>query len=652
MKKIFTILFCVMLTSPMTGCQEDRFVIPAEKDEPGMSINPYLDNLWAQVKANEDGLDTWDILQFLLEASELGWDQKYINVALVNLTNEQIRVEGDSNYGQNARYVRGSVGDKNNVQFSLQLISLLKMLYWDTLNEENQMLVDEFIDYAVYACVDHKDIAVTYSNIYLMKTWNLIALGENLSSERTWGKSKEKTPAELAEEGYEMFRTWWAYTKKNGIHEHNSPTYTGVQAECLGYIANYTKNEDILHEANVALEYLSAMMFANYFTPAMTLGGVQSRCYYKGASGGKIDNIMGGLVKGWNTYFFNKLAIWEPTEQARTINDTYPRTVCYKWGEDDDMNAIGYYDRKFNISSTGRTYTGNANEKTMTIFLTSDKRKSIINVVHYFDGRQDPYGKAKVGSAGVARHLQKYAIGRAQRANEFVTIISGDGSERGDTKKLQSHVLLPSNYIDEVWMGNTRYEDWLALGTQVLPAADNYTFFLRVEDVVVSIRYLYTCDVNGKVAVPKLCIDTDGTQVFASYGNAMRITTDLSAGTPSKWQRGTVAMWWRADSGIDSDEKFAALRQQIINAPAAVVDDGTNLNVSVTSPDGELGVEGKLIRKKYPQAVTASSPSTDNVEFWGFEQSRIIGGVDPTGVHFSINGEDISGPIFEKSKIQ
>ncbi|MBR3854358.1 MAG: hypothetical protein IKM41_07395, partial [Tidjanibacter sp.] len=80
-------------------------------------------------------------------------------------------------------------------------------------------------------------------------------------------------------------------------------------------------------------------------------------------------------------------------------------------------------------------------------------------------------------------------------------------------------------------------------------------------------------------------------------------------------------------------------------------DDGTNLNVCVTTPDGDLGVEGRLIRKKFPQAVTASSPSTDNTEFWGYEQTRLIGGTDPKGVHFSVNGEDISGPIFEKSNL-
>ena len=55
MKKLLSILFCLVFTLPLSSCQEDRFVLPAEKDEPGMSINPYLDNLWATVKANEAG---------------------------------------------------------------------------------------------------------------------------------------------------------------------------------------------------------------------------------------------------------------------------------------------------------------------------------------------------------------------------------------------------------------------------------------------------------------------------------------------------------------------------------------------------------------------------------------------------------------------
>lgn len=165
----------------------------------------------------------------------------------------------------------------------------------------------------------------------------------------------------------------------------------------------------------------------------------------------------------------------------------------------------------------------------MTTFPLEPPAEDAGHIVHYFDGRQDPYGQKLHQRSG--RHLQKYALGRSQRNNEFVAMVSGDGSERGDTKKLQSHIVLPSNYIDEVWLGNEKIDKWLSIGNKALPAGDNYTFFLRFDDVVVSIRYLYAMDIDGRQATPRLYIDTDGTQVFTP-GNAMRITTDLSTGSP------------------------------------------------------------------------------------------------------------------------
>lgn len=655
MKGINMLLCAILSLAFLAGCSEKGIVLPAEKGEQGQYLDPYLDKLWTQVSANEDGLDIWSICEFIIEASDLEWDQKYLKVALDNLAQEQIREVGHPLLGQIPRFIGGSTDingfDTNNVEFLLELLCLERMHWYDSLSEDNRTTLNGIIDYAVTALLRDDNIAVTYTNIYLMRTWCLIALGETLPEGSSWGKGSYSTsPERMRELGYELFRKWMAEIRTNGIHEHNSPTYTGVQAECLGYIARYTQNETIRHEAQIALEYFSAMLFANYFTPAMSLGGVQSRCYYKGSSNGKIDNIAGGLIKGYGTYFYNKMALWTPTEQARKINATYPRLVCYRWGKEADMNAVSYYTSKYCIGSTGRPYTGNANEKTMTIFLSGPKYRNPVNIVHYLDGRQDPYGKNKVGT--LARHLQKYALGRVQRNNEFIVYISGDGSERGDTKKLQSHVILPSNYIDEVWNGNTRLKNWLSSGSVPLSEEDNKTFFLKFEDVVVSLRYLLVKDIDGKDVRPSLVIDTDGTQTFVN-GNAMRITANLSSGTPEKWTRGTVAMWWRADDGIDSDEKFAKLRASVIGAECSISDDPDAVSINVESPGGKLGLNGRLIQRKFPQAVLAvpAAPEADETEFWGFEYGCINGGVQTDGVHFSVNGEDISGPIFSKSNL-
>ena len=77
------------------------------------------------------------------------------------------------------------------------------------------------------------------------------------------------------------------------------------------------------------------------------------------------------------------------------------------------------------------------------------------------------------------------------------------------------------------------------------------------------------------------------------------------------------------------------------------------MSVTVGSPDGELGVSGRVVRRKFPQAVLAvpTAPEADETEYWGFEYGNITGGIQTSGVHFSVNGEDISGPIFSKSNL-
>ena len=57
-------------------------VLPTGNGEPGFNINPALDDLWVQVNASDTGFDTARYFEFILEACELGWDQKYIGVAL------------------------------------------------------------------------------------------------------------------------------------------------------------------------------------------------------------------------------------------------------------------------------------------------------------------------------------------------------------------------------------------------------------------------------------------------------------------------------------------------------------------------------------------------------------------------------------------
>lgn len=634
------------------SCIEDEgVVLPTDEGEQGWYVDPALDELWLNVKESADGFDTQQYFEFLLEATHLGWNQEYLRTALENASQAQVRTEGHINYGQLPRYVGGDIEsasfDKNSILFALEFGALVRQLYYDKLDAENQALLDEFIDYAVYATINHSNVAVTYTNIFLMRAWVLISLGENLPSDRAWGRSLQVTPDYLAQMGYDMMRRWAADVKANGIHEHNSPTYAGVQAECLGYIARHTRNEEIRLMAQTLLEYFSAMLHATYFRTGMTMVGAQSRCYYRGTSAGKIDNIAAALLKGYGTKFYNTLALWEPTAEAKALNTTYPRTVCYKWGSEPQMNAVTYLDEKFAIGSVGRPYTGNANDKTFTIFLSSPTTKSVINVAHYLEGREDPYGKDKLAS-GITRNLQKYGVGRAQRDGEFVVMLSGDGSERNDTKALQSHIIVPVTNIDEVWIGDTYIANPLAESSRSIGGESKQSFFMRFEDVAVAIRYLLVEGCGGKTIIPSYISDSDGTSGFytGSYqSTAMRLTARLSENTPAKGDNATVVMWWRVEPNITSDVEFEAFRHEVMNAEYSITREGDSFAVVVASPDGDLGFEGEFCERVYPQAVQENPASPDTKLYRGFTQTRTIGGVEAETYHFMVNGKDISTPI-------
>lgn len=142
MKARHIFLYAVLPLALLAGCSEKGIVLPAEKGEQGQYLDPYLDNLWTQVSANEEGLDIWSICEFIIEASDLEWDQKYLKVALDNLAQEQIREVGHPLLGQIPRFIGGSTDingfDTNNVEFLLELLCLERMHWYDSLSEENR----------------------------------------------------------------------------------------------------------------------------------------------------------------------------------------------------------------------------------------------------------------------------------------------------------------------------------------------------------------------------------------------------------------------------------------------------------------------------------------------------------------------------------
>jgi hypothetical protein len=563
--------------------------------------------------------------------------------------------------GEVPRYVGGDYSDKNNIEFALELAGPALIEYYPEWTPENKAIFDEFVDKAICASWNHDNVSVTYSNIYIMRVWNMISLGENLSADRTWGADLKLTPAQIAQKGYEMMKKFHDSVCDFGIHEHNSPTYTGVQAECLGYLAKYTKNDQARAMAEKCKNYISAMIFANYFTPGKVSSGVMSRCYYRGSSGGKIDQLAGGLIYGYNMYWYNQLAAWTPSAQDRTINDTYPRLVAYTFGPNKGVdasgkefwsqNAMNYIDKKFSISS-GSHYSGNGTEKSLSVVVAGDVHRSIINFAHYMEGRNDPFGRINYGTHVWTCFRDAYA--RSQHENEVVVIQAGNGRDNPPkAENLKSHIIVPGSYVDEMWVGNEQIEDWFAMSgnSKSLQIASGLTYFSRIEDIVFSVRYLFTFGTDGKAKLPVLTYDSTNSNYV--YGTALRLTTTVADSRPNPEHLGGVVMWWRVDKDIDTDEKFAELRKKIIEAEVhapqqKVYAEGDELECYVTTPEGlKLGIKGNFEKKKHYNRwiFSDTEPEYINETYWNFDLKEAYGSSidfsDRNQAYFSINGQDV-----------
>ena len=667
MKKIKYLLICFSAIT-IISCEADSVALPTGTGEPGFNIDPRLDALWEAVNASETGFDTTQYFDFILGASELGWDQKYINTALKRFADQQIKEGAD--IGKVPRLVDGDYSDENNIEFALELACPALIEYYPKWNAENKALFDDFVDKALHASWRHDMVAVTYSNIFIMRTWNMIALGENLSSSRTWGADLGLTTEQIAQKGYSMLSAFYDQLLSWGIHEHNSPTYTGVQAECIGYLAKYTKNAEAKAIAQRCKDYLSAMIFANYFTPGKVSSGAMSRCYYRGSSGGKIDQLAGGLILGYGMYWYNQMAAWEPSAQDRQINDTYPRLVAYTFGPDMgvdadgkefyEMNAVNYIDRKFSISSAGHHYTGNGTEKSLTVVVAGDAHRSIINFAHYMEGRNDPFGKIAYNGGHVWTCFRD-AWARSQHDNEVVVLQAGNGRDLpGGASNLRSHIIIPGNYVDEMWVGDEKVSNWFSMSgnAKALQASSGMTYFARIEDIVVSVRYLFTFGTDGKAKTPMLTYDATNSNFV--YGTALRLTTSLKDTTPTQDELGGVVMYWRVDKDIDTDAKFAELRSKIMAAEVIAPEQkqygqGDTFECAIVTPEGlKLGIQGDFSKAAHYNRwiYDNTEPEYTNEAYWRFNLKQAYGSSidfsDRTKAYFSVNGNDIGLALTEQ----
>ena len=592
---------------------------PATRPDP-------LDKAWRAIETPSTNLDSRAIMTFILEAAggpDYQRRRSQIEAAFICLEGMQDRDPASKTYGSFCWYWHQSFADNNAVEFVVQKAAVLKLKFYGHLSSPARESLDRILGLAIEG-IHRQRVDVGYTNIFLMKIWNLLAIGESL-----------KRP-DLMKEGEAMLDEWIEFTSKNGIKEFLSPTYYGVDLDSLGLMAGTLSNSTVRNKAECVLRLFWTHIAANWFDPAGRLGGAHGRDYDYLTGHGYLDQHL--LAAGWikkgqaadmfRPVFANAVR-WAPSEDLhRLALSAIPRFVFQKWDASDTAWASQYIGHHFSLGVMGSTQ--GPEDKPFALNLASPAGNRSVLVDFFMDGRGDPYGTLKEPTSRVG-HLKAHHLLPLFRAVQsgtealFLASYPFDGPNARKPKAnlvcLQSHLDLPIEA--EVWTADHALA--CVKDSEELPGN---LCFLRMRDVAVGIRFLLALDTAGKPIPAR--VFNDGTAL-----NARRLTVTHDANHPGNG-RGTVAIWVRVEEGLD-DAKFAVFRRRFIESESKATVEGTVVRIKAGEIKNPLVLDvdiadGKILRSVGGNPAMKVSPFSVNGSEYG---TGILNNGAPAGFQFA-----------------
>lgn len=534
-----------------------------------------------------------ELFDFALDAVAIGYRPEMIERALDVAEQMQDRDPASPTRGNFRWYwFNEKPGDRNAVEFSMERAVLIWKLHRDRLSPKAKERLERLITLSIDGIRLHR-VSEAYTNIFLMKTWNCIAIGEATGRE------------DLAAEGYQMLDRWFMHVWESGIHEYISPTYYGVDVHCLGLIARFAEREDGKRLAETALRLFWTDIAANWFAPSQRLGGAHSRDYDYLTGRGHLDIALrrqGWLRDGKPIEFdaYDEVASWSPPAEIRALADRTPRFVRQRWGTQPWEMAAHHVGRNFSLGSAAATYWNM--DKPLVLNLPGDLNTPVASF--HMDARNDPYGKSRIpeGTSGHKKslHLNPF-LASAQRGPEVLLVASADPAipkhfmHHDEIAGLFSHFFFPTNAA--VWDAASAMP--LPLKGRLGLDADR-PVFLRSGDVAAGLRFVVRASSDGNLAPLALIADGD------KFG-AARLTVEHAASKPSG--RGVIGIWIRAAEGLD-DAAFAKFRGAFASSKPDVRRDGDRLDVRVQGLHGPMRVAVDLAKEERI-AVEGTEPGAE-----------------------------------------
>ena len=576
-----------------------RAAPPTWPDDP-VAAAAELEQQWILVNDPQRHVGIRGLFRFVLEATALDWHPERVESALLRARSMQDRNQASPTFG-NFRWNSGHPGviDLNAVEFSAQLMGFIRLQQSDRLSLRAQTQLDEMMVDAIAGLRSHV-VKVEYTNIFVMKAWGLISLGEALGRK------------DVAEDGYQRFDEWMAYTARHGIGEYGAVVYYGIDLDSLALLAKFAGRTEARANAKRAIRYVWTDLAANWWKPGERMGGTNSRSYdyLFGHGYTEAHTWTTGWLRerpelegaGWlssardHLTTFRSAVMWRPeTEWTEPIRAQVPRTVVQSWGENSGQSAVNWIGRNVSLASSGASRS--RDERTLVANLGDSPQ--VPQLTMYMEGRGDPYGRKKL-VGGKSLHLTPF-IANVQSRSQVLQVLSDepvrpDSRNRpGELSYFATHFTLPA--AAEVWLGENRAEPGTPSTPTVVPAGT--AIVVRLGDAAIGLRLLLANTTDGGTAPVHFIADTPD--------DIVRRITILHASDDPRG-RATLVAFLSAKDDLTT-AAFAGWRKKFAATRASVTLTGNLISAQVAGETGNLRIEADIVQGERRQLQGGEPPA-------------------------------------------
>ena len=339
-------------------------------------------------------------------------------------------------------YNSDQVNDPNSTDFACQALAPIYIHYRNQLPSDFLLTIRQHIRAAI-PVLEQRQPAVSYTNIELMNTVNLLLLGQIVSD----------SGAVFA--GKQALQQWVDYTNGAGITEYNCPAYDAISLDSLLMGFLYSTDSAVRASLRSALDTFWTDIKANYFSGREDLAGAHSRDYdFLEGHGGIFyylwaEGLKNSRVNTGNDIDIHRVFTLENGASAAGYHpDLTTLPILPKWIVNSNPNVLNS-DRTNFVTSDFAFASASANygpqDKLINLELASAKEPfpEITIVPDKFDA---PYGQLTTLDGSGHPKATHLALSPAsvQKAGMLLTLLDLDPSQAGAVSSLATNVLLPA----------------------------------------------------------------------------------------------------------------------------------------------------------------------------------------------------------------